>query len=312
MSGQDSSHGGSGPAMLRRPRFWLGLALFVGAVVAVVAIAEAPTVPDLRSRRVLAVAVLVVCNLGLMAVLLWMLANSVSRSQRVGLRLMGLLVCLGEWLAWIPMAGFAGRAVALKKLNGIQYLGSVWMGLTSAGLGLGVALIATAIWLGTRAEGAVGYAWWILGVTLGLMIWWGLPRLAGWLRPPSFGGRSPLSRAWWWFPVRVADALVHGVRWWLVMAVVGSPIAFETAMVVASAGLLVRMIRLTPAGLGVREWGLGGLTVVTAGVDPSAALSAALLDRAIELPVTLAAGFLAMRRLRAEELRPDEHSRSGQ
>ncbi|MCC5830824.1 MAG: hypothetical protein JJU36_15365 [Phycisphaeraceae bacterium] len=279
-----------------RPRFWMGLALLIGAGGAAWAMAGWPDQVSPLDGRILLVALLVAVNLGLTALLLWLMVLSLSPRPRPGLGRMWLVVCLSEWLAWIPLAGFAGRAGLLKKLHGVSIRGSVWTGAVTLGLGLIVALIALGVWLAVKRGGLGELA--ILATALALVgvlsILTG--RATGPLRPGQERA-GPLFHPMAWLPLRLSDAAVHGLRWWLVLGMVGASISIPAAMMIASTGLLVRMLKLTPGGLGIREWTLGALTVAAGSIDPGLALTAAVIDRIIELPVTLAAGYLGMRRL---------------
>jgi uncharacterized membrane protein YbhN (UPF0104 family) len=91
--------------------------------------------------------------------------------------------------------------------------------------------------------------------------------------------------------LRVADALVHGVRLWLAFAIVGSPVGYRVALLAACGSLLVKLVSPTPNGLGVAEWAVAGLAAAVSPLETAVGAAAALLDRAAEALVLVGVGL---------------------
>ena len=108
---------------------------------------------------------------------------------------------------------------------------------------------------------------------------------AGGRRLPGVG-----PRAWAWIPLRTLDLAAATGRTALAFAAVGQPLTVGQATLLASSATLVRLTGLTPNGLGLSEWVVAGLAAALSPVDAALAAAAALLDRAIEVAVSVAAG----------------------
>jgi len=103
---------------------------------------------------------------------------------------------------------------------------------------------------------------------------------------------------WSWILIKSADLLADAARLWLAMGIVGSPISYGDAVAASSAGMVVRLIGLTPNGLGLREWAIAGVLQSLAGADGSQAVMAALIDRAVEVLVLVPLGLASVYGLR--------------
>ena len=110
--------------------------------------------------------------------------------------------------------------------------------------------------------------------------------------------RRSVRYSWLWIPVRVADLLVTAIRLWLAFHILGHPLAFDQALLAASGSLVVRLLALTPNGLGLSEWVVASIAATTMAMSTAEALAAALVDRAVEVWVLSAVGLLAAWRLR--------------
>ena len=100
--------------------------------------------------------------------------------------------------------------------------------------------------------------------------------------------------------VRYVELHLWGARLWLAFDLVGKPIAFSGALVLAAAATVVSLFPLAPNGLGVREWVVGLLApllpiamVGGAAMSTAAGLEADLLHRAAEIIVAIPMGLVA-------------------
>ena len=78
---------------------------------------------------------------------------------------------------------------------------------------------------------------------------------------------SPRGRPWTLaILLRYVEVLVWAVRYHAAFVILGLPIAAETSLAFACAGVIATMIPFVGNGLGVREWGTGLLAPILAGV----------------------------------------------
>lgn len=203
------------------------------------------------------------------------------------------LIAASQLLNYLPAvrAGLVGRAGFLKRYHGLRlrdsgYVLLLTLGLTAATLAVasaGPLLVAT-----LRAEPR--WAW--AGSALGLIVLT-LGVAAAGRRLPGVG-----PRAWAWVPLRALDLAAATGRIALAFAAVGQPLTVGQATLLASGATLVRLTGLTPNGLGLSEWVVAGLAATLAPVDAALAAAAALLDRAVEVAVSVVAGLWAVMGLR--------------
>ena len=285
-----------------------GVALFAAAVWFALAQVDFTTLRSVPPAYLAGLAGLVAANILLTGGLFWVITLSFDASPRVGLIRMTELIAVSGLLNYVPAvrAGLWGRAAYLKLKHGLPVRQSAVIllaVLTLAGMVTGLVLAA---WLmlgvhavaGASAGGAI-----VLSTLLGLV--------AGRLL------KRDVTAGWSWLVLRYADTLVMAARLWLAFAAVGSPIGFNEALVAGAVAQVVRLTGLTPNGLGLSEWVIAWLVARSGpGVDVAvlSQLPAALLDRAVEVVVSLAAGAGAAWRLRGvagnprrEESATDEH-----
>lgn len=206
------------------------------------------------------------------------------------------LIAASQLLNYLPAvrAGLVGRAAFLKRCHGLRlrdsgYVLLLTLGLTAATLAVAAAgplLVAT-----LHAEPR--WAW--AGSALGLAVLTLTAGAAG-QRLPGVG-----ARAWVWVPLRALDLAAATGRTALAFAAVGQPLTVGQATLVASGSTLVKLTGLTPNGLGLSEWVVAGLAAALAPVEASLAAAAALLDRAVEVAVSVGAGGWAVWGLRRVE-----------
>ncbi len=256
-------------------------------------------VGSVRVDLLLLIAVLFLLNIGLTAALLWVLTLPWVRHGRLRWGTMVQLIAWSNLLNYVPVirAGLWGRAAYLKRMHGVLIRESV---LTLA-ITLGLALAVTAV-LGVFLMALQPEAWaWAGAATALLVVAWAYPKVirrGGRVATPPSG---PWLAGWSWVGLRTLDALVAGARLWIAFAAIGRPIRFSEAVVLGCGSLLIKLVGLTPNGLGLSEWVVAGLSAALTPVAATHAAAAALLDRLVEVVMSVAAGLVAWWRLRGAE-----------
>jgi uncharacterized membrane protein YbhN (UPF0104 family) len=164
--------------------------------------------------------------------------------------------------------GVLTRIAALRGLGIGVGRGSL---LTLLGLGLwgGVAFVFSGAWLLRGGEAGAGAAFLAIGAALlG-------PALAGCLRMT----RDPRLLAGLLL-VRLGSIGLEAARMALAIRALGAAIAFEEASIFVVASFLGTVVSIAPAGLGVREAVVAGLSPFV-GVDPALGFLAATVNRAV-------------------------------
>lgn len=231
----------------------------------------------------------VALNVILSGALFWVMTLSFDASPRVGLWRMVNLIAVSGLLNYVPVirAGLWGRAAFLKLHHGLPFGQSAVMALVAAGLTAAVACVVFGLWIGA------GLSWVVIGSAVVVIATAGLWQAVA----VRVMGRE-IDAAWSWVVLRYVDTLVMAGRLWLAMWVVGQPIGLDEALAIGSAALVVRIIGLTPNGLGLSEWvSVWLLSVGLSGEVDSRQVMAVylpgmLLDRAVEVVVTVIWGGL--------------------
>jgi uncharacterized membrane protein YbhN (UPF0104 family) len=99
---------------------------------------------------------------------------------------------------------------------------------------------------------------------------------------------------WLWPVYRMVDLLATAGRLYIALGVLGVPASFLDVVLMASGSLTMRLVGLTPNGLGLSEW---AVSVISAAISPgtqAAAATAALIDRSVEFVVTCVCGLASM------------------
>lgn len=216
-----------------------------------------------------------------------------SRYAPVGFGEMSALIASAWLLNYLPLKpGMIGRLAYHKHVNGIRYADSarvILVSVTLSGLSIGV-LVGIALLV--RFSGpAWGWAW-CLPVPVAL----------------ALAAIALRNRGLWWWRVAAAglmrylDMMVWIGRYAASFALIGSPLDFQTALLVAAVSQVALMIPISGNGLGIREWGVRAVT-------SPAGLLADVVNRAAELVVSLPIGVVgtiwATRRLtRLKNSRP--------
>ncbi|MHC4107421.1 MAG: hypothetical protein ACYSTY_04965 [Planctomycetota bacterium] len=120
----------------------------------------------------------------------------------------------------------------------------------------------------------------------------------------AVAGLLPAVRVWAWAGLaRYLDVLVWSLRYHAAFMLIGSPIAFSSAVAFACLGLIANLVPLLSNGLGAREWAIGLTAPLLTPYVVGLGLTAELVNRAAELIVVVPLGlcglwFLARRRRR--------------
>ena len=239
----------------------------------------------------------------LVALPLLVLVNVVSTAEvfralmrrfgRVGRLEMIELMAASTLLNFVPMRpGLVGRVVWHSKMNDIAARHSVRTIVESIAIGAGcVASIVAALLCAPLLP-----HWSTMSLAIAAPFG---PALAALLVPAL----RPFALA---CAARAVDLLVWGLRYHIAFQLVGSPIAPEAALAIASAATMASLIPIAGNGLGIREWTIGLLAPVLAGADLDAGLTADLVNRAAEILAMTPAGLAALAALyrRARLRRP--------
>ena len=259
----------------------VGLVLMSGAVWFALRSVDGSGLAQIRLARVWPIAAAVVLNFLLTGLLFWSVTRCFASRRPVGWFTMTALIFVSGLLNYIPVvrAGLWGRAVFLQRRHGVAVVDSVKV------LGIVLALAAAIV----AGGGAVllieldAVAWGLLAALVVVLSLAG-PRVASRVVPHADATR------WLWVPLRVLDYLTAGLRLWLCFAALGVELGGREALVMAAGSLLSKLSGLTPNGLGLAEWVVAGLAALLTPVEAALAASAALLDRAVEVAVTLVGG----------------------
>jgi uncharacterized membrane protein YbhN (UPF0104 family) len=179
--------------------------------------------------------------------------------------ILGLVALAGGALAWtVPAHLDVARSLAL---------GFVAAPVVLVGALLGLAGLAD---LGRRVPGLAGHA---QAFRHGL---------ASWRRHPGLAARFAL--------VSLVVFAVHGLRLWVAFRALGVAASLPEVLLVQAAVAVASVVSFTPANLGTKE-AVITLVAVLIGLDPSPALVAGLLDRAIAVAESLLGGAMFSRGL---------------
>ncbi len=99
--------------------------------------------------------------------------------------------------------------------------------------------------------------------------------------------------------VRHAEFALLTLRYWIVFRLIGAPIEFEAAIVLASVNAIATLIPFISSGLGVREWLTGLITPLVSPDTFSQGIIAELVHRVAEIAVIAPLGTLSLALLTA-------------
>lgn len=281
---------------------WLALA--AGLALLGAAVATATTKVDFSALGAApwwaapAMGLAILANLALTAALFGAVTRCFDADPPVDAGRMFQLICVSGVLNYLPLRpGLFGRAAYLKLRHQLPIRQSVLILVVTLAVG-GIVLGSTALVVLAAAEQWRSAACAAVVVVLLLCSPLVGPVAQRLLRRPTVG-------AWTWLPLKIADMLVGGFKLWLALRVFGQTVTFEQALAVRAVGSVVDMLGLTPNGLGLREWSIGGLAALTGLTEgPHVAVAAALFERGLEAVVVVVTGLIAVAQLRRAESAP--------
>lgn len=243
-----------------------------------------------------ALAGLVVVNLLSTTGLFWSVTRAFATRPPVGFGTMSALIAVSGVLNFIPLvrAGLWGRAAYLKKFHGLAVRDSVVI--LGVVLGLAVAVLGTVALVLVVLPSDL--RWWACGAALAVHAVIG-PRVWG------KALRRNVPGAWSWVAWRTLDLAAAAGRLVLAFEVVGYRLTLADAVLVASANLIVKLVGLTPNGLGLSEWVVAALSAAMMPIEAATAAAAALVDRTVEVLVVLIAGAAGAIWLKREATQSD-------
>ncbi|MAE66821.1 MAG: hypothetical protein CMJ18_21390 [Phycisphaeraceae bacterium] len=239
---------------------------------------------------VAAMAAAMLLNLAFTGALFWVVTLGFDAAPSVGPVRMTRLIAASNLLNYLPLRpGLFGRAVYLKARHGLPVRQSmvIWLLVMISGVVVYVVLGGAALL--TPSLGAVVVPVAALLLVASSALTGPIARRA--LRRRVVGG-------WSWLPLKTADLLVDALRLWMAMRVIGVAPPIGDVVMASAAAMLVGMWGLTPNGLGVREWTVALLLGATASMASEQAMTAVLIDRAVQIAVMVPAGLWSMYGLR--------------
>lgn len=268
--------------VLRTVGFAIGVALIIGAVVAIVR--SAPTLDQLRvvvaRPDVWLITWAVIATLGSLIGASGMFYVLVRPFGNISFLEMGKLIAASSVLNYLPMRpGLLGRIAHQEVVNKIPMRRSVLSiveaaficALTVLWLAVAVALVR---WSSMRIVGAIFAA---LPVLCALAV----------LIPEQFAARRLLEAVFW----RWIDLLCWTVRYWAVFGMLGIELSPESAATAACIAGAANMIPFLGNGLGVREWAIGLAGPALTSWTTDTGLAAELLNRCIDLVIVVPIGL---------------------
>ncbi|HRP63880.1 MAG TPA: hypothetical protein PK400_11340 [Phycisphaerales bacterium] len=202
-----------------------------------------------------------------------------GQPRRVGILEMQALMAATSLVNFLPLRpGALGRVAYHKTVNGIPVAESVRAIVIAA-----VLSAASACYLAAVAA---------ICIRFNLSIW---PAIA---LPvivlafaPAFGPLRFIALAGL---CRYGEVMLWAVRYHAAFAIIGTPISPEAAVGFACISTAATMVPLFSNGLGLREWAVGLVAPLLAGVPLELGLTAELVNRALEMAVMFTFGVAAL------------------
>lgn len=236
-----------------------------------------------------------VVSLVLTSAVFWILT---TRYGVVGRREMLELISSAWLLNYLPLwPGMIGRLAYHQRVNRIPIPSSAVALIWANVLTLAAALVQLAAIVAAALFSTPGGALFTVACASPVMLCGALAVYAK-LKPPA--PDPPFWRLPASLTVRLVEMQVWGARYYVAFALIGAPLGWGAALVLACATQLATLLPITGNGLGLREWVVGiaapllplGFTL-RADVDMGTALSADLVHRAIEVALAAPIGIIA-------------------
>lgn len=272
----------------------IGLALLVLAMVYAIQGVQWSVFREADLLYLVLLALAVLGNLAITSLLFWQITLSFDARPTVPLWTMTKLIAASGLLNYVPVVrpGLWARAAYLKARHGLPLRQSIMI--------LVVTLVLAAVLLGTATAVLLLFR----PLAQGIIAAVGIVALSVVTGPIA---RRALGRevrvAWAWLPLRVVDWAVTAARLWLAFTIIGESVGYREALLASAASMVVRLVGLTPNGMGLSEWAVAAVTAAASPVSAAAGAAAALVDRAVEVAVAIATGALAAWGLRGVGLR---------
>ncbi len=280
---------------LRRGGLLLGVALLAAAVGYALWGVNLSVLRQADPFWLLLLAVGVFINLLLTGLLFWVITLSFDAQPKVTLTKMLQLVSASALINYLPLGwpGPMARSAYLKTKHNLPVRQSLLVLFIVLGMSALSALLALLLVLGRDQV-------WLhlfMGALLLALCVINTPVM-------KFLLRRSIVVGWSWWPIKWADMLINALRLWLAFQIVGSPIAFIDALALAGIDMVISMLAITPSGLGVSEWVIGLCSQWLTIAQGPVGVLAKLVDRAVNVLVTVLVGLFCARGLFPKDLTP--------
>jgi uncharacterized membrane protein YbhN (UPF0104 family) len=207
------------------------------------------------------------------------------------------LTCVVSFSNYLPLsAGLLAKAFFLKRVHAVPYrrfaVGQMSLLLMVFGTNGAVGLAALALAMPSQLVGVVGLGFALMLASAGLLFlpprarsWPGLHRLP-WEPHALLGAR----RSWPGVALCQTGILLLGAATlYLCFGLGTSHVSFATCLLFTAAAVLTRLATFTPGAIGVREFFIGALALLT-GFEARDAIIASTLARVAEIAVVVVLG----------------------
>ena len=264
----------------------VGLVLIVAAIAFAVRDVRLDVLREAGVFEVAGIAVAVLANMFLTGSLFWQITHSFKTTSVVPFWRMQQLVAFSGLLNYVPIVrpGLWGRAAYLKSKYDLDIRDSIYTLVIVLAVGIAVFSVTTLVLVVLMTQ---ILRWPVLIAALFV-----LSVFAHFLLKKIIGTKAKMPGLW--VTVKAIDMFVAAIRLWIAFEVVGEGISFEAALLATAASLVVKMVGLTPNGLGLSEWTVALLASVVTPVTAATGVAAALVDRVVEILVSIPVGLLSL------------------
>ncbi|QDU34208.1 hypothetical protein KS4_22730 [Poriferisphaera corsica] len=279
---------------------FLGLALLLLAIYYAFQNLSFVTLQSIHPLYLFAIIALVFLNLLLTSSLFHIITKSFPTTSPVRFRLMFKLITASSLLNYIPLLrpGLWGRAAYLKSSHNLALKDSLLILAIILGLSLYIFIPAASILL-------LGVIYQFPSFAINLILLFAfilltlIPRFTKPLIQKLLLNRThAIVTPTLWPLLKIIDMLIAALRLYLAFLALGSPISYHSALLATAASLLIKLLGLTPNGLGLSEWTVAGLIALTTPITAPLAAAAALIDRAADILLTLPLGLITAYQLK--------------